>query len=155
MEKREMMTWGQELIEVRSTPEPNTGCWLWTGGLTGEGYGSAFGQLAHRISYEAHKGRIPHGLLVRHNCDQPSCVNPDHLIAGTHLQNMQDKTRRGRAAGAGKGAAHWKAILTDADVLAIIADARPQSVIAAQYGIRQQAVSKIKLKQTWAHLRKG
>lgn len=62
------------------------------------------------------------------------------------------KVRRGRAAGAGKGEKHWKAAMTEEWVLAIRADPRPQSVIAKDYGIRQQAVSKIKRRQTWAHI---
>lgn len=143
---------GTEFIEWRSIPEPNTGCWLWLGGMTGSGYGAAFGNMAHRLSYQAYHGAIPFGLVVRHKCDQPSCVNPEHLAVGTHQDNMGDKTRRGRAAGAGKGMAHWKASLSDAQVMAIIGDTRPQRVIAADYGIRQQAVSKIKRRETWGHL---
>ena len=142
-------------FEWRSIPEPNTGCWLWLGGMTGDGYGVAFGKLAHRVAYRAYKGPIPVGAVIRHKCDNPACVNPEHLVAGTHLDNMADKVRRGRAAGAGKGEKHWKASLNAEQVEAIRADPRSQHAIAADYGIRQQAVSKIKLGQTWGHLRKG
>lgn len=142
----------EAFFEWRSIPEPNTGCWLWLGGMTGEGYGVTMGELAHRVSYRDHKGPIPSGAVIRHKCDNPACVNPEHLVAGTHLDNMADKVRRGRAAGAGKGEKHWKASMTEEWVLAIRADPRPQAVIAKDYGIRQQAVSKIKRRQTWAHI---
>lgn len=138
------------LIETRSIPEPNTGCWLWLGGLTSAGYGAyGGGRAAHRLSYATFNGPIPDGLLVRHARDQPSCVNPGHLLVGTHDDNMRDKVSRGRAAGAGRGARHWNAALSADDVEAIRNDPRTQSEIGAAYGIRQQAVSKIKRGQTW------
>jgi hypothetical protein len=79
------------------------GCWRWTGS-NHRGYGqfrSHFREgpnlLAHQYSYMIHKGNYEKGLYICHTCDNPSCVNPDHLYAGTHSQNMQDMHRRGRA----------------------------------------------------------
>lgn len=95
-----------ERIARLSIPEPNSGCWLWTGVTGNSGYGhigvgsmrdgSRTMQSAHRASYEAHKGKIPPGLLVRHQCDNKLCVNPGHLILGTQTENILDSVRRGR-----------------------------------------------------------
>lgn len=77
-------------------------CWLWTGSKFPRGYGKFYlgGQqtYAHRASYEAHNGRIADGLMVLHSCDTPGCVNPAHLRAGTHEDNMRDRQERGRNA---------------------------------------------------------
>lgn len=77
-------------------PEPNTGCWLWTGRINQDGYGifGDSGTGAHRASFQLFKGEIPKGLLVCHHCDVRSCVNPDHLFLGTHRDNMDDMMRK-------------------------------------------------------------
>lgn len=83
-------------------------CWLWQGS-TQKGYGniSAWNPKqrilkAHRLSYEIHYGEIPegvgyHGICVLHKCDNPSCVNPKHLILGTQQDNLEDMRKKGRS----------------------------------------------------------
>jgi len=79
-------------------------CWLWTGCRVPAGYGTFTvksrrqGPLyAHRVAWELAHGSIPSPpLQVLHRCDQPSCVNPDHLFIGTQSENMYDRWNKGR-----------------------------------------------------------
>lgn len=71
-------------------------CWQWLKAKYPSGYGR-FGKLyAHRVSYELMNGKIPSGFCICHKCDNPSCVNPNHLWAGTVADNMHDRDRKGR-----------------------------------------------------------
>lgn len=76
-------------------------CWIYQGGKNNIGYGMIRDgkkmRTTHRVSYEQHKGPIPHGLCVMHSCDNPICVNPDHLSLGTMKDNMHDMINKGRA----------------------------------------------------------
>lgn len=75
-------------------------CWLWVGAKTKNGYGKLGRDLktisAHRYSFEIHNGAIPDGMLVCHQCDVRSCVNPHHLFLGTHKDNYIDCVNKGR-----------------------------------------------------------
>jgi HNH endonuclease len=88
-----------ESLMKRVTIQPN-GCWVWTGRVNHKGYGKTSWQgkdkRVHRIFYEHHHGPIPEGLQVCHRCDNPPCCNPDHLFAGTALDNEWDKIAKGR-----------------------------------------------------------
>lgn len=83
------------------SPEPNSGCWLWTGSVGSHGYGQLSipgkaPETAHRVSYRLHNGEIPAGMLVCHKCDNPVCVNPDHLFLGAPQVNALDCKAKGR-----------------------------------------------------------
>lgn len=72
-------------------------CWLWNGRLTSSGHGVFFngGRTvgAHRFSYELVYGEIQHGLIICHRCNEPQCVNPNHLYAGTAKDNRNDRVK--------------------------------------------------------------
>ena len=82
-------------------PDSDTGCWNWTGSISNKGYGRMTEKqpdgrrrtiYAHRVSYEMHHGPITDDRVVDHMCDNPHCVNPDHLQLLTHKQNVLRST---------------------------------------------------------------
>jgi hypothetical protein len=81
-------------------PEPNSGCWIWTGAVDASGYGQMTvdgqGFRAHRISWMLFKGWIPGDLFVCHKCDVRCCVNPEHLWLGDPVTNGLDRDAKGR-----------------------------------------------------------
>ena len=85
-------TSANQRFDVKWTPEPNTGCWLWTASDNGRGYGTfRVGEKmvrAHRYAYERWVGPIPKGLQLDHLCRVRCCVNPDHLEAVTCQENL-------------------------------------------------------------------
>ena len=84
-------------------PEPNSGCWLWTGRVARNGYGTWGGGRsgerisAHRLAWQEANGPVPDGLQVLHRCDVRCCVNPEHLFLGTARENTRDMMAKGRA----------------------------------------------------------
>lgn len=134
------------------------GCWEWTGPLTVDGYGqlhiSKIQFRAHRLSYIIHKGPIPDGLFVCHKCDNPACVRPGHLYAGTHKQNMRDKRIRGRS-NTPVGSDNGQAKLTEgavAQIKKMLAGGHAQCEIAKSFGVDPSLVSKIKHGVVWGHV---
>lgn len=134
-----------------------SGCWLWTGMTTTEGYGRmrVLGKLrlAHRISFELHKGESAEGLCVCHRCDVPGCVNPDHLWLGTIAENTSDMARKGRWHGEKGNRRNGRAILTENDVRAIRRDDRTVKAIAEEYGVAPTTVIYARSGVTWGHVK--
>lgn len=96
----------------KQLPDPNSGCFLWDGTQTINGYGQfLLGSrktrramyLAHRISWKICNGNIPDGLQVLRRCDNAECTNPDHLYLGSHEENFRDVVMRKRASRVGSG----------------------------------------------------
>lgn len=144
----------------------DSACWLWIGGCTGDGYG-AFAAVnrrlipAHRFAYEQCVGPIPEGLFVCHHCDNPPCVNPKHLFAGTNRDNVLDAMRKGRWPKqdgnpyAVRGEQQGLSKLTNAQVLEIrrlAAQGISQYVIKDIFGVTQANVSAIVRRETWKHI---
>lgn len=123
----------------RSNPDA---CWIWTKTTSKAGYGQIArhkpGEYAHRIAYEMHYGVSVAGLDVCHHCDTPVCVNPAHLFLGTALDNMRDRSRKGRSDGPAPK-------LTAAQVREIRAlrGTLSQAEIGRRFGVSPGAVQKI------------
>lgn len=139
------------------SPEPMSGCWLWTGALHDSfGYGAVKHgprnsptETAHRVSYRLFRGDIPVGMLVRHHCDNPACVNPHHLDLGTKLDNAQDAVRRGRHS---HGERHCFAKVTDEIAATIRFGEISTREAARRFDISRQAAADIKYGRTWKHV---
>ena len=132
-------------------------CWLWTGCLKKrDGYGwvgrNKKQMGAHRYAWILINGPIPDGLCVLHKCDNPPCVNPDHLFLGTQVDNIRDMQSKGRQACNHLGQANPNAKLSVADVHTVrllCAHGVKQSVVARLFGVKEGCISKIMLNRTW------
>ena len=160
-QRRPLLERFQEKFEINE----ETGCWEWTGSLHGKkGYGSVWANgrpgKAHRVSWELHKGTIPEGLQVLHKCDNPKCVNPEHLFLGTNADNVRDKIEKGRHL---IGEQDGNAKLKEQEVVAIkeILRRHPprrgwhhgvQSFLARWFGVTSSLISDIYRGNNWTHL---
>jgi hypothetical protein len=143
-------------------------CWPWNGGRYPQGYGS-FGYSgydgkksrnarAHRMSYELYKGSIPDGMEVCHSCDNPPCVNPNHLWLGTRQQNAIDASQKGRLPGNGLfGEKQSRAILTEAIVLSLRSRHANGGItftkLAREFGVTPVAIRSAVIGKTWSHIK--
>jgi hypothetical protein len=131
------------------TVDEATGCWIWRSTSSRNGYGMLRygGEYvgAHRAYFAHYVAPIPAGRVVMHVCDQPACVNPDHLVLGTVEANMVDKRLKGRA-NTLHGEANGWAKFSSADVLRIF-EQRAAGVtmksLAAEYGVTSTAISHV------------
>lgn len=133
------------------------GCVLWSRALSRDGYGNYKitnqREIAHRLSYKVFKGSIPIGDCVLHRCDNPACINPDHLFLGTRDINNKDRMMKGRSA---LGEQSGRAKLTEKQVQQIYALYHTRKYTTIQlgkrFGVSTHQISMIGLKQTWRHL---
>ncbi len=133
-----------------------SGCWEWTGRRTSSGYGQIAltdagrrTMRAPRVAWLLSNGAIPPGLLVLHRCDNPPCVNPDHLFLGTDMDNARDKIAKGRdASGARNGRA--RLIATDVkDIRHRLAEGERKNSIGRVYGVDRSTIRRIANGRHW------
>lgn len=147
----------ESLFEKHTIPEPNSGCLLWIGYVDRHGYGVAnianthgIQTSAHRIAWKLYRGEIPKGMCVLHRCDNPPCVNVNHLFLGTQSDNMKDARAKGRMR---KGSDHHNSKLLNEDVVAIRSSVGLQRDIASRFGISRTNVSIIRSGKGWRHVK--
>lgn len=145
-----------ERLQFYSEPGPG-GCRLWTSTKNRDGYGTCtvdYKTVAvHRKAWEIANGRpVPRGMCVCHSCDVRHCIEPTHLWLGTSRENNDDKIRK-RRHNAARGAAHYRAKLSDEQVAAIVLDPRRVAVIAEQYGVSQSQIYRIRSGDRWKSAR--
>lgn len=138
---------------------PKDGCWNWVKTCKAHGYGTLTLEgrtiYAHRLAFRLSGRILRDGQQVRHTCDNPRCINPAHLLAGNHSDNMQDMVRRGRHPGPPPPTAGEKnpaSRLTEKGVQEIrvrLRDGEVQRILAAEYGVSQSQISNIKRGAQW------
>ena len=134
-------------------------CWLWTGAQNGSnGYGAIYyngrSRQAHRVAWElANEQKIPDGMCVCHHCDNPLCVNPEHLFVGTHKENMLDMVKKSRHH---HGEEHTYSKLTAKEVIEIRKAYAKDNVtlrqVASKYDVSHQNISYIVRGEQWSHV---
>ena len=143
-------------LRSRSEIDIATGCLMWSRAKLPAGYGqtclpgSQKKIFVHRAAFWAENGYLP--VVVRHRCDRPGCVNPEHLVGGTQADNVRDMEDRKRTA---RGEQIRSAKLTAESVIALRADREAGahfSVLAAKYGVTKSVASKAAARKTWSHV---
>lgn len=139
-------------------------CWIWVGGKTegnwtyGRFYLKRKPYLAHRVSYFIHNGSFPKKKFVCHKCDNPSCVNPDHLFLGDAKTNAVDCKNKGRNLLGREslllGTKHPKAKLTDCTVKEIreIGSSISTRKLARKFGVSQTKIRQVLSGECWKHI---
>lgn len=151
-------------------PEPFSGCWLWIGAYTSQGYGYLWSARrskgkqvkrkiceAHRIAWKLYRGKIPAGLHVLHRCDTRVCVNPAHLFLGTNLINIHDAMAKGRSKPPPilRGEQNGSAKLTETQVREILQAHESQRKTAKLFGVSRTSIRNIRSRKKWRHVERG
>lgn len=132
------------------------GCWEWQGSLV-HGYGqvrtdSTFRyKRAHRVAYELWVGKLADGMCACHRCDNPKCINPDHLFSATSQENTKDKVIKGRQ---NRGESHGMTKIPAAALSEIMGTAGQRGSgahLARKYGVTPAAICAIRKRKNWKH----
>jgi hypothetical protein len=125
-------------------------CWLWQGAKNNKGYGilgpNPVSRRAHRYSWYLKYGKLSAKLLILHKCDNPACVNPNHLFKGTALDNTKDMIRKGR------DNFYGRAVLTEQQINIIRKASSTYREIAQYFGVHPSTISRVKNNKTWRQI---
>jgi hypothetical protein len=139
-----------ERIERDTFYEPNCGCWLYAGPVDEFGYGririNGKKLRVHRATFEYDNGKLPPEVKVMHSCDMPCCWNPDHLSAGTDIDNIADMDKKGR-----RSLRHSE-VLTEDEVREIRIAKGSFRSIGRKYGVSHHTVADIQRGISWKYL---
>jgi hypothetical protein len=152
-----------ERLKQKVEIDPRTACWNWTASLRPTGYGQmrflGTTELAHRVSWVLFRGPIPkaenrYGTMnVLHHCDNPKCVNPEHLFIGDQADNANDAVSKKRWGKRGcKGESHGKSVLTEKDVKAIRDSTLSTTQLAREYGVSKSNIQHVLKRRCWRHI---
>ena len=127
-------------------------CWEWRGARNVSGYGRFDRGYAHRFSYEMEHGAVPAGQYVCHRCDNPPCVNPAHLFAGTPVVNQTDSREKGRMRKATGITSRAARLTPDLVREARLVPGGEISALARRIGVHPSTLLAIRHGKTWRHV---
>jgi len=145
--------WTRNRLFKNSIEDADTGCLVWQGRINKVG---GYGRIGyryrqwrtHRLAYVLLLGPIPEGKELLHSCDNPRCINPLHLRAGTHAENILEAYRKGRKS-VPRGPAHPRFKLTEEQVDEVMQSSESAPLIAARFGVSKHTVYKLRKGITW------
>ena len=143
----------EEWLSERTTWEPNTGCRLWMGAVNWDGYAvtatrPGYTRIVTRLLLAAVGAEMGPGVLACHRCDQPGCVNVDHLFVGTHTDNVRDAARKGRT-----DTRRAMSAAQVVDAKSRVAAGETLRAVAARHGVSRQTIWNVARGHTWKSVR--